>query len=92
MKAIILTNADIQLENPESVSKLRHTLIRALQDCVSIIRPQSAIDHLSQLFLCFPLLRQLDIVTRRLWLNILQEGSVPMQKLFVEMLESSIQG
>ncbi|KAH9417260.1 hypothetical protein DERP_007257 [Dermatophagoides pteronyssinus] len=89
MKAIILTNADIQLENPESVIKLRDTLIQTLQDCVSILRPQTAINHLSQLFLCLPLLRQLDNVTRRLWLNILQEGSIPMQKLFVEMLESN---
>ena len=80
---------DIQLENPESVIKLRDTLIQTLQDCVSILRPQTAINHLSQLFLCLPLLRQLDNVTRRLWLNILQEGSIPMQKLFVEMLESN---
>ncbi|XP_046919025.2 steroid hormone receptor ERR2 [Dermatophagoides farinae] len=90
MKAIILTNADIQLENQESVSKLRDTLLQTLQECVSILRPQSAINHLSQIFLCFPLLRQLDTVTRRLWSNILQEGSVPMQKLFVEMLESNV--
>lgn len=90
MKAIILTNADIQLENNESVYRLRDTLIQTLHECVSILRPQTAIHHLSQLFLCLPLLRQLDTVTRRLWLNILQEGSVPMQKLFVEMLESNV--
>lgn len=80
----------MQLENYESISKLRETLIHALQECVSILRPQNAVNHLSQLFLCLPLLRQLDTVTRRFWLNILQEGSIPMNKLFMEMLESNV--
>ncbi|KAI2805860.1 hypothetical protein BLOT_004868 [Blomia tropicalis] len=89
LKAIILSNADISLEGFDRVSKLRETLIHSLQECVSILRPQSVVNHLSQLFLCLPLLRELDSVTRRLWLNVLQEGSVPMNKLFIEMLETS---
>lgn len=80
--------ADIQLENYDRVAKLRETLIHSLQECVSILRPQSVVQHLSQLLLCLPLLRQLDSVTRHLWLSVLKEGSVHMNKLFIEMLET----
>ena len=80
---------DIQLENWERVQKLRESLLNSLQECVSFTRPQNAVGHLTQLLLSFPLLRQIDNVTRRLWLGVLQEGSVPMNKLFVEMLEST---
>lgn len=86
----IVYRTDIQLENFEKVSKLRETLVHSLQDCVTAMRHQNGVHQLSQLFLCLPLIRQLDIFTRRYWLNVLQEGSVPMNKLFVEMLESSL--
>lgn len=44
--------------------------------------------HWGQLLLCLPLLRQLDTVVRRFWNGVRRDGNVPMNKLFVEMLES----
>lgn len=81
---------DIQLENFERVAKLRETLFHALQEVVTILHPQNAVPHLCQLLVCLPMVRQLDGLTRRYWQTILQEGSVPMNKLFVEMLESNV--
>jgi hypothetical protein len=83
-------STDIQLEDSQSVYKLRETLLIALQECVSVLRPFNCVNHLSQILLCMPLLRQLDAVTRRYWNNVRREGNVPMNKLFVEMLESNI--
>ncbi|CAG2100221.1 unnamed protein product [Medioppia subpectinata] len=81
---------DILLEDSQSVSKLRETLLMTLQECVSALRPLNSVSHLSQLLLCMPLLRQLDGVTRRYWNCVRRESNVPMNKLFVEMLESNI--
>ncbi|RWS15167.1 Estrogen-related receptor gamma-like protein, partial [Dinothrombium tinctorium] len=90
LKALLLTNVDIQLEDSQSVLKLRETLLVALQDCVSVLRPYNSTHHLSQILLSLPLLRQTDSIIRRFWNNVRREGNVPMNKLFVEMLESSI--
>ncbi|RWS30537.1 Estrogen-related receptor gamma-like protein, partial [Leptotrombidium deliense] len=90
LKALLLTNVDIQLEDPQSVHKLRDTLLVSLQECVSALRPFNSSHHVSQMLLTLPLLRQTDAVIRRFWSNVRREGKVPMNKLFVEMLESSI--
>ncbi|XP_054154108.1 steroid hormone receptor ERR1-like [Oppia nitens] len=91
LKAILLTNADIQLEDSQTVYKLRETLMATLQECVSALQPPTTcVHHLSQLLLCMPLLRQLDGVTRRYWNTVRRESNVPMNKLFIEMLESNI--
>ncbi|XP_015792177.1 steroid hormone receptor ERR2 isoform X1 [Tetranychus urticae] len=90
IKALLLTNVDIQLENSQSVQKLRDTLLIALQECVSALRPYNSVHHLSQLLLCLPLLRQIDGITRRFWNGIKIEGRVQMNKLFLEMLEANL--
>ncbi|XP_015925326.1 steroid hormone receptor ERR2 isoform X2 [Parasteatoda tepidariorum] len=90
LKALLLTNADIQLEDPSSVYKLRDTILSGLQDCVIAFRTTSSMQHLSQLMLCLPLLRQLDAEVRLFWSKVRKEGKVPMNKLFVEMLESNV--
>jgi len=90
LKALVLANADIQLEDPESVRKLRETLSISLQEVVSHLRPLNTIHHHSQILLCLPLLRQIDAVIRKFWLGVRKEGKVPMNKLFVEMLESNV--
>lgn len=81
---------DIQLEDSQSVQKLRDTLVFALQECVSVLRPYNSIQHLSQILLCLPLLRQIDGVIRRFWNGVKREGRIQMNKLFVEMLESNL--
>ncbi|XP_035214038.1 steroid hormone receptor ERR1-like isoform X2 [Stegodyphus dumicola] len=90
LKALLLTNADIQLEDSKSVYKLRDTILTGLTDCVTIFRTTSYVQHLNQLLLCLPLLRQLDVEVRLFWNNVRKEGKVPMNKLFVEMLESNV--
>ncbi|CAN7938539.1 unnamed protein product [Ixodes hexagonus] len=120
LKALLLTNADINLEDAGSVHKLRDAVLQGLHDCVAAQRnlgpssssssgstssPSStpvstttsatpgtatsaAASHAGQLLLCLPLLRQLDSVVRRFWNGVRRDGAVPMNKLFVEMLES----
>lgn len=84
-------NTDIDLEDCSSVTKLRETLLCSLDDCVSSIRSSlNSSLHVSQMLLCLPLLRQTDGAIRRFWINVRRDGKVPMNKLFVEMLESNI--
>ncbi|XP_067129553.1 steroid hormone receptor ERR1-like isoform X1 [Centruroides vittatus] len=89
LKALLLTNADIQLEDSATVRNLRHTILVGLQECVSVLRSTGSLQHMGQLLLCLPLLRQLDIRVRQFWNNVRREGKVAMNKLFVEMLESN---
>lgn len=129
LKALLLTNADIHLEDASSVHKLRDAVLQSLHDCVAAQRSSSTASssssgsassptstpvsttttttangnsaaapqlasataiasHSSQLLMCLPLLRQLDMVVRRFWNGVRRDGTVPMNKLFVEMLES----
>ncbi|PRD31114.1 UNVERIFIED_CONTAM: Esrrg [Trichonephila clavipes] len=89
LKALLLANADIQLEEPQSVHKLRDSILNALQNCVTVFRSTNCVEHLSQLMLCLPLLRQLDTEVRLFWSNVRKDGKVTLNKLFVEMLESN---
>lgn len=89
LKALLLTNVDIPLEDSSSVFKLRESLLVTLQDCVSSLRsPIPASTHLGQILLCLPLIRQTDAAIRRYWINVRKEGKIHMNKLFIEMLES----
>lgn len=81
---------DIQLEDPYSVAKLREQLLNSLIDCVGSLRTFNCNQHVAQLLLCLPLLRQTDAAIRRYWTTIRREGKVAMNKLFVEMLESNV--
>lgn len=89
LKALLLTNVDIPLEDSASVFKLRESLLSALNDCVSL-RPYNSGNHFGQILLCLPLLRQTDAAIRRFWSNVRKDGKVQMNKLFIEMLESSV--
>jgi len=89
LKALLLTNVDIPLEDSSSVFKLRESLLVTLQDCVSSLRsPIPPSTHLSQILLCLPIIRQTDAAIRRYWINVQKEGKIHMNKLFIEMLES----
>lgn len=85
----VLILVDIQLEEPQSVHKLRDSILNGLQNCVTVYRNTNCIEHLSQLMLCLPLLRQLDAEVRLFWSNVRKAGKVVLNKLFVEMLESN---
>lgn len=88
LKALVLANSDIRLEDPSALKKFRDTILSALCDCVYIIRPNTCINHIQNLLLCLPSLRQADQVIRRFWHGVNRDGKVMMNKLFIEMLES----
>lgn len=90
LKALLLTNVDIPLEDSAAVNKLRESIVGSLQDCVSSIRSYNYNLHLAQMLLCLPILRQTDAAIRRYWINVRRDGKVAMNKLFVEMLESNV--
>ncbi|GIX72180.1 estrogen-related receptor gamma [Caerostris extrusa] len=89
LKALLLANADIQLEDSVSVHKLRDTIFNGLQNCVTVYRTTNCVEHLGQLMMCLPLLRQLDAEVRLFWSGIRKAGKVALNKLFIEMLESN---
>lgn len=82
--------ADIQLEDSHAVCKLRESLLGSLQECISSLRNYNCSQHLGQMLLILPLLRQTDAAIRRYWSTVRKDGKVPMNKLFVEMLESNV--
>jgi len=91
LKALLLTNVDIPLEEASSVLKLRESMLGTLQDCVGSLHPPfTSATHLGQILLCLPLIRQTDAAIRKYWIGVRKEGKVPMNKLFIEMLESSV--
>lgn len=45
--------------------------------------------QIQQLLLCLPALRQADFVVRKFWCSVHNQDLVPMNKLFLEMLEAS---
>lgn len=87
LKALLLTNVDILLEDAPAVHKMREQLLLCLSEC-SPFNPPSV--HLGQILLSLPLLRQVDSSIRRFWIGVRKEGKVSMNKLFIEMLESNI--
>lgn len=88
IKALVLANSDVRLDEYSALKKFRESILTALIDCVSVIRPNTSGIHTSNLLLCLPSLRQADQVVRRFWSNVHREGKVVMNKLFVEMLEA----
>ncbi|VEN51964.1 unnamed protein product [Callosobruchus maculatus] len=51
-------------------------------------RPTGVLNQVQQLLLCLPSLRQANYVVRRFWSDVHQQDLVPMNKLFLEMLEA----
>jgi len=90
LKALLLFNVYIELEDCESVEKLRNNVLSALQEVIAHGKqPVNAFQHLNELLLSLPLIRQVDFVIRKFWNQVRSDNKVPMNKLFVEMLESS---
>ncbi|XP_071536712.1 steroid hormone receptor ERR1-like isoform X3 [Panulirus ornatus] len=88
LKALVLTNSDVRLQDNQALHRLRQNILQALHDAVAIIRLRDAVVQMQSLLLCLPSLRAADAALRRYWLSVRHQGTVPMNKLFVEMLES----
>ncbi|XP_018575646.1 steroid hormone receptor ERR1 isoform X1 [Anoplophora glabripennis] len=88
LKALILTNSDVRLDEYQSLKKFRDTILSALSDAIGILRPTGVVSQIQQLLLCMPALRQADHIVRRFWSDVHQQDLVPMNKLFLEMLEA----
>ncbi|XP_019880248.1 steroid hormone receptor ERR2 isoform X2 [Aethina tumida] len=88
LKALVLTNTDVRLDEYTSLKKFRDSILTALSDAIGILRPMGVINQIQQLLLCMPALRQADHVVRRFWSDVHSQDLVPMNKLFLEMLEA----
>ncbi|XP_044736033.1 steroid hormone receptor ERR2 isoform X2 [Chrysoperla carnea] len=88
LKALVLANSDVRLDDYHALKKFRESILGALSDAVGILRPSGALLQLQHLLLSMPALRQADYAVRRFWSDIHQRNLVPMNKLFLEMLES----
>ncbi|CAG9764492.1 unnamed protein product [Ceutorhynchus assimilis] len=89
LKALVLTNSDVKLEEYTSLKKFRESILSALSDAMGVLRPNTAFLQTQQLLLCLPALRQANNVVRRFWSDVHNQDLVPMNKLFLEMLEAS---
>lgn len=87
LKALILTNCDINLDDQSSLRAFRDSILNSLNDVVYLLRHSSAVSHQQQLLLLLPALRQADSILRSFWRNVNAKGSVSLKKLFAEMLE-----
>ncbi|XP_034942584.1 steroid hormone receptor ERR2 isoform X3 [Chelonus insularis] len=89
MKALILTNSDVKLDEPQALYRFRETILNALSDWVTTVRQRQAMRATQNMFLIFPSLRQADNIVRKFWSSVYRTGKVTMNKLFVEMLEAA---
>uniref|UniRef100_A0AAR5QKP1 Estrogen-related receptor n=1 Tax=Dendroctonus ponderosae TaxID=77166 RepID=A0AAR5QKP1_DENPD len=89
LKALVLTNSDVRLDEYQSLRNFRDSILTSLTDAIGILRPNTMLQQIQQLLLCLPALRQADQVVRRFWSDIHTQNLVPMNKLFLEMLEAS---
>ncbi|XP_015439932.1 PREDICTED: steroid hormone receptor ERR2 isoform X2 [Dufourea novaeangliae] len=89
LKALILANSDARSDEPQALYRFRDTILNSLSDCVAAVRPGQALRATQNMFLVLPSLRQVDGIVRRFWSSVYRTGKVPMNKLFVEMLEAA---
>ncbi|CAH0550131.1 unnamed protein product [Brassicogethes aeneus] len=88
LKALVLANSDVRLDEYSSLKKFRDSILNALSDTITILRPTGVLSQMQNLLLCMPALRQADHVVRRFWSDVHSQDLVPMNKLFLEMLEA----
>lgn len=87
LKALLLSNCDILLDDQSSLRAFRDTILNSLNDVVYLLRHSSAVSHQQQLLLLLPSLRQADDILRRFWRGVARDELINMKKLFLEMLE-----
>ncbi|XP_018025018.1 estrogen-related receptor gamma isoform X2 [Hyalella azteca] len=90
LKALVLTNSDVRLQDTVPLQNLRTQFLQTLLQVVESIRNHDITQHFNSLLLCLPALRSADFALRRFWLSIRHQETVPMNKLFCEMLESQM--
>ena len=88
LKAIIVTNCDVQVEESLALRKLRDDLLASLHDCAAVIRSGNPTMHVQNLLLLLPSIRQADCLMKQFWNNARSDG-FKLRKLLVEMLEET---
>lgn len=88
LKAIIICNCDVRVDEQGTLKKLRDSLLASLYDCVAVIRSGNPTVHVQNLLLVLPSIRQADSMIRLFWQRVREDGKVSMNKLLVEMLEA----
>ncbi|CAG0884940.1 unnamed protein product, partial [Darwinula stevensoni] len=91
LKALVLANAEVgSVEDSLPLTRLRENISASLSDCIIALRPEDAMHHLGKLLMSLPVIRQVDDAMRRFWGAVRRSGRIPMNKLFVEMLEPGV--
>ncbi|KAI5636756.1 zinc finger, c4 type (two domains) domain-containing protein [Phthorimaea operculella] len=90
LKALALANSEARIDEHAALRRFRDSILAALNDAVSALRPYNANAALQQLLLVLPALRHADVAVRRFWSGVHHERRAPMNKLFVEMLEACL--
>ncbi|XP_045502600.1 steroid hormone receptor ERR1-like isoform X2 [Colias croceus] len=90
LKALALANSEARIDEHAALRRFRDTILQALNDAVSALRPCNANGALQQLLLVLPALRLADVAVRRFWAAVHRDRRAPMNKLFVEMLEACL--
>ncbi|XP_045527218.1 steroid hormone receptor ERR1-like isoform X1 [Pieris brassicae] len=90
LKALALANSEARLDEHAALRRFRDSILAALNDAVSALRPCDANGALQQLLLVLPALRLADVAVRRFWTAVHRDRRTPMNKLFIEMLEACL--
>ncbi|XP_035449258.2 steroid hormone receptor ERR1 isoform X2 [Spodoptera frugiperda] len=90
LKALALANSEARIDEHAALRRFRDSILAALNDAVSALRPYNGNSALQQLLLVLPALRLADVAVRRFWAGVHRERRAPMNKLFVEMLEACL--
>lgn len=78
------------IEERNPISIISPDRCRYLNNELLSFRHSGTMSHLQQLLLLLPSLRQADNVVRKFWTKIFTDGSINMNKLLIEMLESVV--
>ncbi|TRY83105.1 hypothetical protein DNTS_003573 [Danionella cerebrum] len=90
LKALALANSDAEvLDCSRAVQTFQETLHEALQDLESSTRPSDS-HRVGRLLMTLPLLRQTALAAARCFRRLHTESRVPMNTLFLEMLDAKI--
>ncbi|KAI0207958.1 Estrogen-related receptor gamma [Lamellibrachia satsuma] len=87
MKAILVLNPDMNVENTERVQELQDRIHDALIEYERAHGVAASQRRSGNLLLALPLLMQVKILAKEYWFQVKKSDSVPLHKLLSEMLE-----
>ncbi|KAI0207959.1 Estrogen-related receptor gamma [Lamellibrachia satsuma] len=87
MKAILLLNPDMNVENTERVQELQDRIHDALIEYERAHGVMASQRRSGNLLLALPLLMQAKILAKEYWFQVKKSDRVPLHKLLSEMLE-----